>query len=137
MKAKIVHKVAALAVQDNKLFVVRRKGEEEWDMVTVTQGNWLTEERAIVAKFQRIIGCPIEVRGRLGDFEMATGRGDVESLGVFIVDLKGGIFLRDETIEEWRYITFFGPERARLREIVKEKVITSCIKSRLLIWPEK
>ncbi len=115
-------KIAIAAIQDNKLFMVKIAGV--WQLPTLRQGNWLTEERAIAGRIQKEIGCPVTILERIGDFEAEAIHGDDAShLSVFRADLRGVIFIRDPEIEEWRYQSPIEAREIEIDPIIKEKVI--------------
>ncbi len=127
-------KIAIAAIQDNKLFMVRIG--DVWELPTLRQGNWLSEERAIGGRVQKEIGCPVVIRGRLGDFEAnIKHRGDTSHLSVFLADLGGVIFIRNPDIKEWKYMSQSDINRVTLDEIVRDQVLPALIRQRLLIWP--
>lgn len=130
----MLHKIAAIAVEDNKLLMVRRV-DSKWDLVEVKQGHWLTEERAITNLFQRIIGCPLRIKSKIGDIEIPERKPDqIFRLSLFEVVLLGTMFLRDETIVEWRYVSLDEIKRLDVMDHVISYVVPLCVKKGILGW---
>ncbi|MFA6050202.1 MAG: NUDIX domain-containing protein [Candidatus Paceibacterota bacterium] len=128
---KTVRKIISIAIQDNKLLMIRLKGGNEWSFVEISKGNWQTEERALTGKFQKEIGCPVEVLRRIGDFKRKDS--DI-SFSAFQVELKGPIFVRNQEIEEWRYMTREDATRIDIKYPLREEVIPACVKAGILKW---
>lgn len=130
-----VRKIGVVVIQDNKLLLVRIG--DVWQLPSLRQGNWRSEERAIIGRIQREIGTPVKVIQRIGDFERGVSkRSEVSHLSVFLVTLLGPLFIRNQDIVEWR---LFNPGEIRsmnLSLIEKEQVIPLLAKWRLLIEPQ-
>jgi hypothetical protein len=128
---KTVRKIIAIAIQDNKLLMIRMKGENEWVFVEISQSNWLTEERALLGKFQKELGCPVDILKRVGDFRREDSN---THFSVFQVELKGPIFVRNQDIEEWRYMTKEDVNRIDIKYPLREEAIPACVKAGILKW---
>jgi 8-oxo-dGTP diphosphatase len=133
---KIIHKVAAVVIQDNKFLMVRKKGKDIWTSLGGHMEAGETEEQALIREVKEEMGCDSIIEGKLGDFEAPAAHDDaVVRLSAYLVSLKGPIVFQDPELEEYRFIDKdYEANGIKLPDSIKEKVLPFCIKEHLIDW---
>src|SRR3989344_1165458 len=134
---KIIHKIAAVCIKDNKFLMVRKKGKDIWTNLGGKIENGETEEEALLREIKEEIDCGAEIIKKLGDFEAKAVFDDaIVRLSFYLVNLKGKIRLADDELEEVKFISKdYRKENIKLPEESMEKqVIPFLIKNGLIDW---
>ncbi|MCL4379563.1 MAG: NUDIX domain-containing protein [Candidatus Marsarchaeota archaeon] len=133
---KIIHKVAAVVIQNNAFLMVRKVGKDIWTSLggKVEQGE--TEEEALTREIKEELDCGSVILEKMGDFESGAIFDDATvRLSTYLVELKGNPKLSDPEYEEFRFIKEnYKGEGIKLPDIIEEKVIPLCISRKLLSW---
>lgn len=100
-----IHKIVAIVIEDDKLFMVRKVGKDVWtNLGGKPEGNE-TEEEALVREIQEEIHCSARVIKKLGDFKAPAVFDDaIVKLSSYLVELTGEIRLDDPELEECKFI---------------------------------
>ena len=133
---KIIHKIAAVVIQDNKFFMVKKVGKDIWTNLGGKPEGDETEEQALIREINEEIHCDAEIIKKLGDFEAKAVFDDaIVRLSTYLVNLKGEIKLDDPELEKCMFIPKNYKEiYIQLPPSVEEQVIPFCIKEKLLKW---
>lgn len=98
---KVIHKIAAIVIQDNKLFMVRKVGKDIWTTLGGKIEAGETEEQCLLREIKEEISCDANIIKKLGDFEdKAVFEEAIIKLSAYLVELNGKINLVDPELEE-------------------------------------
>lgn len=132
---KIIHKIAAVVIQDNKFLMVRKKGKDIWTSLGGHPEEGETEEQALVREVKEEMGCTGIVGRKLGDFEAPAVFDDaLVRLSTYLVNLEGEIHFDDPELEEYRFFSKEEIEHVKIPDSIKDKVIPYCRETGLLNW---
>lgn len=132
----IIHKIAAVVIQDNKFLMVRKKGRDIWTSLGGKPEGNETEEEALIREIKEEFSCDAEIIKKLGDFEAPAVFDDaVVRLSTYLVELNGEIVLTDPELEEYRFIDKnWKTKGIKLPDTIEKLVIPHCINEGLLNW---
>lgn len=137
VKNNIIHKIAAVVIEDNKYLLVRKV---EKDILTSLGGkpeNNETEQEALIREIQEEAGCNANIIRKMGDFvdDAIFDPGMKVKLSVYLVELKGKIHLDDPEIAEIIWIDKDWKKKGyKLTHIQEYDVLPLCKKEGLLKW---
>jgi 8-oxo-dGTP diphosphatase len=133
---KIIHKIAAMIVKDNSIFMVRKKGKDIWTSLGGKPEGDETEEEALLREIKEEIHCNAVIIRKIGDFEAKAVFDDaIVKLSTYLVELEGEIMLDDPELEECGFITKdYKNSNIKLPPSIEEQIIPFCIKEGLLDW---
>ncbi len=133
---KIIHKIAAVVIQDNKFLMVRKHGKDVWTSLGGHPEAGESEEIALLREIKEEMGCEANLVKKLGDFEAPAAHDDaVVRLSTYLVELSGKIHFNDPELAEYRFIDNDYVEKGiKLPISIEEKVLPYCIKEGLLNW---
>ena len=133
---KIIHKIAAVVIKEDKFLMVRKHGKEIWTSLGGHMEAGETEQQALIREAKEEMGCQATIIRKLGDFEaLATFDDATVRLSTYLVSLDGPIVFNDPELAEYRFIgKDYSKEGIKLPESITKKVIPHCIKNGLLKW---
>ena len=133
---KIIHKVAAIVIKNNKFLLVRKKGKDIWTNLGGHLEKGETEEQALLREIKEEMGCDAKIIKKLGDFNAPAAHDDaIVQLSCYLVDLSGEIVFSDPELEEYRFIDKdYQKQGIKLPDSLIKKVIPYCIQNKLLNW---
>ena len=132
---KIIHKIAAVVIQDNKFLMVRKKGKDIWTSLGGHPEEGETEEEALVREVREEMGCIGVVERKLGDFEAPAVFDDaIVRLSTYLVHLEGEIVFEDPELEEYKFFSKEEIAGVKIPDSIKDNVIPYCIENGLLLW---
>ncbi|MFA6602043.1 MAG: NUDIX domain-containing protein [Candidatus Paceibacterota bacterium] len=134
---KIIHKIAAIVIQDDKFLVVRKKGKDVWTNLGGHPEEGESEEQALIREIKEEMGCLGIVKKKLGDFEAPAvfDKDSIVRLSTYLVELQGPIVFEDPELEEYRFIgSNYRKEGVKLPFSLEEKVLPYCLQNGLLNW---
>lgn len=132
----MIHKIAAVVIQDNKYFMVRKYGKDIWTSLGGVMQEGETEEQALLREINEEVHCGAKIIRKLGDFEgKAVFDDDIVRLSTYLVELKGKINLNDPELEECAFLDKnYKDEGIKISDTMEEQVIPLCVKEGLLKW---
>lgn len=133
---KTIHKSAAIAIEDNKFLVVRKKGKHIWTSLGGRVEPGETEQQCLLREIKEEINCSADIIKKLGDFEDKAVFDDATiRVSAFLVQLKGQPNLIDPELEDYRWINKdYKQENIKLGSILEKHVIPYLIEYKLLNW---
>ncbi len=133
---EIIHKIAAVVIQDNKFLMVRKKGKDIWTNLGGHPENDETEEQALLREIKEEMGCDADIIRKLGDFEAPAAHDNATvRLSTYLVKLNGPIIFEDPELEEYKFIDRnYEVEGIKLPISIRDMVIPYCIKEKILDW---
>jgi 8-oxo-dGTP pyrophosphatase MutT (NUDIX family) len=133
---KTIHKIAAVVIQDNKFFMVRKVGRDIWTSLGGRPEPGETEEQALLREIQEEVHTDAEIIKKIGDFEAKAAHDDaMVRISAYQVKLTGDIRLDDPELEECRFLgKSWEAEGVKLPDSIKDQVIPYCVKEGLLDW---
>lgn len=133
---KIIHKIAAMVIEDDKFLMVRKKGSSLWTSLGGHLEEGETEEQSLLREVREEMGCSATIVKKLGDFEAKAGEDDaIVRLSTYLVELNGEIVFEDPELEEYKFIgKDYENEGVKFPDSIKNKVIPFCLKNKLLNW---
>jgi len=133
---KEIHKVIAIVIQDDKLFMVRKKGKDIWTGLGGKPEGNETEEQTLVREIQEEIHCDSKVLKKLGDFKAPAVFDDaIVKLSAYVVKLIGDIKLDDPELAEGKFIPKNYKELGiKLPISIEGQIIPWLIKNKYLDW---
>lgn len=131
-----IHKIAAIIIQDNKFFMVRKVGKDIWTNLGGKPEGDETEEQALVREIQEEIHCGAKVVKKLGNFKAPAAFDDaVVKLSAYLVELTGEIKLDDPELEEGKFIPKNYKELGIKMPIsIEEHILPFLIENKYLDW---
>ncbi len=132
----MIHKIAAVVIQDNKFLMVRKKGKDVWTSLGGHPEVGETEEQSLLREIKEEMGCDAKIEHKIGDFEAPAAHDDATvRLSVYLVTLIGKIVFEDPELEEYRFIDKnYKKENIKLPGSIIQKIIPYCIQNKLLNW---
>jgi 8-oxo-dGTP diphosphatase len=133
---KIIHKIAAVVIQNNKFLLVRKKGANIWTSLGGHKEEGENEEQTLLREIKEEMGCSAKIEKKLGDFEAKAGEDDaMVRLSTYLVNLEGPIIFEDPELEEYNFFDKdYEKQGIKLPDSLKYGVIPYCIKNNLLDW---
>ncbi|MDB5260388.1 MAG: mismatch repair protein MutT [Candidatus Nomurabacteria bacterium] len=132
---KIIHKIAAVVIQDNKFLMVRKKGKDIWTSLGGHPEEGETEEQALIRETNEEMGCSAKVIKKIGDFEAPAVFDDaMVRLSTYLVELEGDIIFEDPELEEYKFLSKEEVNNVKLPDSITKQIIPYCIKNGLLMW---
>ncbi len=133
---KEIHKIAAIIIQDDAFFMVRKVGKDIWTNLGGKPEGDETEEQALMREIQEEIHCSAQVIKKLGDFSAPAVFDDaIVKLSTYLVELKGEIRLDDPELEECKFIPKNYKELGIKMPIsIEEHVLPFLIQNKYLNW---
>lgn len=133
---KIIHKIAAVVIEDNKFLMVHKKNSKFWTSLGGHPEEGETEEQSLLREIKEEMGCSANIERKLGDFEAKAGEDDaVVRLSTYLVTLTGPIIFEDPELDEYRFIgKNYEEEGIKFPDSIKNQVIPYLIKNGLLNW---
>lgn len=133
---KIIHKIAAVVIQDNKFLLVRKNKSEIWTSLGGHPEEGETEEEALIREIKEEMGCEARLEKKLGDFEAKAGEDDaIVRLSTYLVTLEGPIIFEDPELAEYRFFDKdFIKQGIKIPDSIKNGVLPYCLENKLLDW---
>lgn len=133
---EVIHKVAAIVIEDNSFLMVRKKGKDVWTNLGGHPEIGETEKDTLLREIKEEMGCEASILRKLGDFEaQAVHDNAIVRLSTYLVELKGKIVFNDPELEEYRFITKdYQSDGIKLPPSITDHIIPFLVKERLLIW---
>ena len=133
---RVIHKIAAVVIKDNKFFVVRKKGKDIWTSLGGKPEDNETEEETLIRETKEEINCDLKILRKLLVVEdKAVFDVALVKLSFYLIQLIGDPKIIDNELEEWLYIdSNYKLKNVKLSPSLENKVIPFCIKDGLLIW---
>jgi 8-oxo-dGTP diphosphatase len=133
---RVIHKIAAVVIQDDKFLMVRKHGKDVWTSLGGKPEAGESEEQALLREIREEVGCGARVLRKLGDFEAKAVFDDaLVRLSTYLVELEGEPLIQDPELEEFRFLSKDYREKGiKLPPSIEEQVIPYCIKEGLLAW---
>ncbi len=133
---EIIHKIAAVVIEDNKFLMVRKHDKDIWTSLGGHPEKGETEEEALLREIKEEMGCDAHIIKKLGDFEAAAAHDNaIVRLSTYLVELKGEINFRDPELAEYRFLeSNYKETGVKLPISIEEKVLPYCFQSGLLHW---
>ncbi len=126
-----IHKIAAIAIKDNKFFMVRKKGKDIWtNLGGKPEGNE-TEEEALKREIKEEIDCDSKIVKKLGDFESKAVFDDATLvLSTYLVEIIGNPVISDDELEEYTYVGHdYKSKGIKLPPSITEGIIPYLVKN--------
>ena len=96
----LIHKIAAVVINDNKFLMVRKVGKDMWTSLGGRIEPNETEEQCLLREIKEEANCGAKIIRKLGDFEDKAVFDDATvRLSVFLVELSGDIEIIDPNPE--------------------------------------
>ncbi|MEM9336637.1 MAG: NUDIX domain-containing protein [Patescibacteria group bacterium] len=133
---KVIHKIAAVVIQDNTFLMVRKHGKDIWTSLGGHPENEETEQEALIREIKEEMGCEAILKKKLGDFEAPAAHDDaIVRLSTYLVELQGEINFADPELAEYRFLDkHYEKDGVKLPVSIREQVLPFCIKEGLLDW---
>jgi 8-oxo-dGTP diphosphatase len=133
---KVIHKIAAVVISDNKFLMVRKAGKDMWTSLGGRIEPDETEEQCLLREIKEEANCSAKIIRKLGDFENRAVFDDATvKLSAFLVELIGNIEIIDPELEEHKFIgSSYKQDGIKLPPTIENQVIPLCIKEGLLSW---
>jgi 8-oxo-dGTP diphosphatase len=131
-----IHKIAAIVVEDNKFFMVRKVGKDIWTSLGGKKEGDETEEETLLREIKEEVGCDVDILRKIGDFKAKAVFDDaIVKLSAYLVNLNGEIKLDDPELEECMFVPKDYREKGiKLSPLITEQIIPLCVKERILDW---
>lgn len=133
---KIIHKIAAVVIKDDKFFMVKKVGTDIWTSLGGKPEGEETEEEALVREIKEEVDCDCNIVRKLGDFTAKAVHDDaLVKLSTFLVELIGEIKISDPELEDCGFIGKDYKEQGfKLPPSIEEQILPYCIETKLLDW---
>ena len=133
---EIIHKIAAVVIEDDKFLLVRKKGKDIWTSLGGHPEESETETDALLREIHEEMGCDAEIGEKLGDFEALAAHDEnaIVRLSTYVATLKGKIVFEDPELEEYRFFSKDEMEQVKIPDSIKNAVLPYCINNGLLNW---
>ena len=131
-----IHKITAIVLQDNTIFMVRKVGKDIWTTLGGRPEANETEEETLLREINEEIHCDAEILQKLGDFRAKAAFDDaIVKLSVYLVRLKDEISLDDPELEECMFVPAdYKKKGIKLPVSMEEQIIPHLIEKGLLQW---
>lgn len=133
---KLIHKVAAVVIEDDKFLMVRKNGKDIWTSLGGHIEEGETEEEALLREIEEELNCKGYILRKLGDFEARAAHDDaIVRLSTYLVKLEGNPKINDPELAEFRFLPEnYASQGIKLPESIVDGVLPYCIKEGLLAW---
>lgn len=133
---KEIHKVAAIVIQDNNFFMVRKVGKEIWTCLGGKPEGNETEKETLLREIDEEIHTKAKIIEKLGDFSAKAVFDDaVVVLHVYLVELLGEIKLDDPELKECSFISKnYKDKGIKMPPSIEEQILPYLIKNEYLNW---
>jgi 8-oxo-dGTP diphosphatase len=134
---RTIHKVAAIVIEDNKLFMVRKKQKKSWTCLGGRPEDGETEEGALSREIQEEVNCAAEIWKKLCDFTAPAAHDEdaTVKLSCYLVKLHGTIEVVDHELAEGMFIPKdYKDKGIKLASITEEQLIPFLKREGLLDW---
>src|SRR3989344_4438762 len=102
----VIHKIAAMVIQNNSFLMVRKAGKDIWTNLGGKHKGNETEQEALTREIKEELNCDCVIVRKLGDFEAKAVHDDaIVKLSTYLVELNGTPVISDPELEEFAYIT--------------------------------
>ena len=134
---QVIHKVAAVVIEEGTFLVVRKKGTDIWTSLGGKPEAGESEEETLLREIREEMGCAATMYEKLGDFEAPAAHDDaIVRLSTYRAALKRPIVFEDPELEEYRFIgADYREQGVTLSASLAQHVIPACIERGLLSWP--
>lgn len=132
-----IHKISAMVIKDNKLFMVKKVGKNTWTTLGGKPEENETEEEALLREIDEEIHCEAKIIRKLDDFVANAhhDKGCTVKLSTYLVELIGEIKLDDPELEKANFISSdYEKQGIKLPPSMTELVIPFLIKKKLINW---
>lgn len=133
---KIINKIAAVVIQDNKYLLVRKHGSKIWTSLGGHPEKGETEKEALLREIKEEMGCGAMIKNKLGDFTNKAAEDDaILHLSVYLVELEGPIVFKDPELAEYKFFEKdFYKQDISIPNSLRDQVLPYCIKNGILNW---
>lgn len=133
---RIIHKVAAMVIENNSFLLVRKRDSDIWTSLGGHIEEGESEEGALVREIKEELDCDARLLKKLGDFEAKAAHDDaIVRLSTYLTELRGEPRISDKELEEFRFIgKGWKAAGIKLPDSIVNGVIPFCIKAGLLEW---
>lgn len=134
---KEIHKISAMVIKNNKLFMVKKVGKETWTTLGGKPEIGESEEEALLREIKEEIHCDAEIVKKLMDFvsDAYHDKGFIVKLSTYLVKLKGEVLLDDPELEDSKFIgKNYKEDGEKLPPSMTEQVIPFLNKEGLIDW---
>jgi 8-oxo-dGTP diphosphatase len=133
---KVIHKIAAMVIKDNKFLMVRKAGKDIWTNLGGKPEGDETEEEALIREIKEELDCGADVIKKIGDFEAKAVFDDaIVRLSTYLVELKGEPRINDSELEEFMFISKdYKLQGIKMPPSIEELILPFCINNGLLEW---
>ena len=133
---KIIHKIVAMAIEDDQFLMVRKNNKDIWTSLGGKPENGETEKETLLREIKEEIGCRADILEKLGDFEAKAVFDDaIVCLSAYLVKIKGKPKVCDKELAEIKFIDkYYKSKRIELPPSIEDQIIPCCVKLGLLKW---
>lgn len=137
---EIIHKIAAMVIQDNTFLMVRKNGKDIWTNLGGHPEQGETEEESLLREIREEASCEGKIIKKLGDFEAPAAMDNaVVRLSTYLVELDGPVDISNDPEHELAEAKFITQEeyvsgKIKLPLSISEHVLPYCISQGLLNW---
>lgn len=133
---KIIHKIIAIVIEDDKFLMVRKTGKDIWTSLGGKPEAGESEEEALIREIKEELDCEATIIRKLGDFEApAVFDNATVKLSAYLTTLDGDPKISDDELEEFIYIdNNYKQQGIKLPPSIEDQIIPFCIESKLLNW---
>jgi len=134
---KIIHKIAAVVIKDDKFLMVKKHNTDIWTSLGGKPEGSETEQEALIREIQEEVNCDAIIVEKLGDFTAKAVHDDaLVKLSTYLVNLIGEIDIsQDPELEDCRFIGNNYKELGiKFPPSIEEQIIPFCIRRGLLKW---
>lgn len=133
---KEIHKVAAIVIKNDCIFMVRKKGKDIWTSLGGKPEGNETEQAALLREIKEEVDCDAEIIKKVGDFKgKAAFDNAILKLSVYNVKLNGHPNLIDEELEECGFIpNNYQALGIKLTETFENQVIPELRRLKIINW---
>lgn len=135
-----IHKISAIVIQDNALFMVRKKGKETWTTLGGKPEAGESEQEALLREIDEEVHCGAKIIKKLGDFvaNAVHDKGSTVKLSAYLVELVGEVNLDDPELEESGFISAdFVQKGIKMPPSMTEQIIPFLQEEGLIDWKWK
>jgi 8-oxo-dGTP diphosphatase len=102
---KIIHKIAAVVIENDSFLMVRIVGKDVWTSLGGKPERNETEEQALAREVKEELDCDCTIIRKLGDFQSKAVFDDaIIKLSTYLIELKGIPKVVDPELAEFRFI---------------------------------
>ena len=131
----IIHKIAAVVIENNKFLLVRKHGKDVWTNLGGRPEEGESEEKTLIREIKEEMGCAAVIISKIGTFEAKAVFDDATViLTTYQVELQGSITFNDPELAEFRFFTEDEITKVKLPDSVRDQMLSYCVKNGLLKW---